>query len=406
MLLPTNLRAHPLKFLLQIEWIILGLAVLVELLIVEVRQFPHMPALNGVGLLIFFLLGLQLPKRSPAKFCYLAAEIVLALLLSWVGGVRLFQVLFLVIVMRNCMLFEGMTGAMMTGGVYVLYAITQLHRLSYTFPMREGASLGWFSLLLFFGLMMLFLQMLVRVILQERRGREQLAIANERLRQYALKIEDQATLQERNRIAREIHDALGHSLTAFNLHVDAVSRLFDEDPTEAKSFLHEAKQIGAQALKDVRQSVSTLRSDIFQEQSLETALLSLIEEFRRTTRIQPNWYCQVPDNLPPALKVSLYRILQEALTNICKYADATQVEISIEVQWETQPYLKLMIEDNGQGFELNQTKTGFGLQGIQERTEALAGCLQIQTKPQLGCRIIACFPIHTSLRNHDSSLSR
>jgi signal transduction histidine kinase len=307
--------------------------------------------------------------------------------------------------MRNCTLFKGGIDIVVTIAIYSLYAITQLNRLSntfpaYTFPVR-GIRLAWLSLLLLFGLMVVFLQMLVRVVLQERRGREQLAIANNQLRQYALKIEDQATLQERNRIAREIHDSLGHSLTAFNLHLEAVLRLFDTDPTEAKALLSEAKQIGSQALQDVRQSVSTLRSDLLQGRSLEAGLSLLMEDFQRSTSITPELRFQTKCNLPTSLNVAIYRIVQEALTNICKYARATEVEITIETLLETKPSLQIKIRDNGEGFELNQTRTGFGLQGMQERTNALSGNIEILTMPQQGCQIIARFPIHLPISDYD-----
>lgn len=260
MILSPDLRSHPLKFLLRLEWILLLLLVLMEILAIEVEQLSQKPGLNAVGLAIFFLLGLRLPERFSLKLLYLILEIGLVLLLTLVGGVRLFQLLFVAIVMRNCILFEGALSLAVTSALYLLYAIAQFHRFTYVFPFKERIVVAWLSFVLVFGLMVIFLQMLVRVVLSERRGREKLAIANKRLRQYALKIEDRVTLQERNRIAREIHDSLGHSLTVYNLHIETVSRLFETDPTEAKALLSEAKQFGSQALRDVRQSVSTLRS--------------------------------------------------------------------------------------------------------------------------------------------------
>jgi signal transduction histidine kinase len=399
MRVPVDLRSHPLKFLLRLEWIILGLLALLELPALPVLPLPRLPTISIVGLIVFSLLGLRLPKQLTHKLLYLGLEISLVLVLSWVSGVRLFQVLFLVIVMRNCILFEGISNTIVTSGVFLLYATTQLHRLMLTLP-KAGIVWGrvgliWVSLMLLFGLIIVFLQMLVYAILQERRGREQLAIANAQLRTYALKIEDQATLQERNRIAREIHDSLGHSLTVFNLHVEAALRLWEAEPREAKALLTEAKQISAQALQEVRQSVSTLRTDVFQGRSLAAAIASLIEDFQRSTQIVPHQQIQHCDHLPEALQVAAYRIIQEALTNIAKYSQATDVEIAIETNLTNQNALEICIKDNGIGFDINQTKTGFGLQGIQERTQNLSGTLQILTAPRQGCKIIAQFPIYS-----------
>jgi signal transduction histidine kinase len=394
----SRIKSHPLRFLLRLEWVVLGVLALIEIPAIEIAQLPRMPILNLFGIILFVGLGLRLPKRFSTKLLYLLLEIGLVLILAWVGGVRLFQVLFLVIVMRNCTLFEGLTSAVFTGVVFSLYAITQLHRLSYTLPaagfLWDRVGLAWLSLLLLFGLIVLFLQLLVSAVLQERQGREQLAIAHDRLRQYALKIEDQATLQERNRIAREIHDSLGHSLTVFNLHVEAALRLLETDPAETKALLIEAKQTGSQALREVRQSVSTLRSDLLQGRSLSVALSDLCADFQRSTGILPISQMQIPESLSEPLKITMYRIVQEALTNICKHAHATQVTIIIEPKLDFENSLQITIQDNGQGFDLNQAIVGFGLQGMQERVNALIGTLQILTAPQQGCQIIAHFPIH------------
>lgn len=116
---------------------------------------------------------------------------------------------------------------------------------------------------------------------------------------------------------------------------------------------------------------------MFQGRSLETALLSLIEDFQRSTGIVPKWDFKNHCKLPLSIDVAIYRIVQEALTNICKYAGATEVKIAIETLFDTEPVLQVSISDNGRGFDINQAKTGFGLQGMQERTEALSGTIQI-----------------------------
>jgi two-component system, sensor histidine kinase and response regulator len=97
--------------------------------------------------------------------------------------------------------------------------------------------------------------------------------------------------------------------------------------------------------------------------------------------------------------------VQEALTNICQYSQATQVEIIIETLLATESVLQISIRDNGQGFNINQTKTGFGLQGMQEQTNVFAGSIQILTAPQQGCQIIARFPIYLTRSRYDSHIT-
>jgi signal transduction histidine kinase len=251
------------------------------------------------------------------------------------------------------------------------------------------------SFAILFGLALVFLQLLVDAVLSERQSREKLAITNDKLeranaqlRQYALRIEDIATLQERNRIAREIHDSLGHSLTVLNLHLEAAWKLWNSDLDEATEFLVEAKQLGSTALNDVRQSVFALRSDPLESQSLEEAITSLSENFRRSTGVSPKSSITVSYPIPAEVKTVVYRIVQEALTNICKYAAATEVKIQICTTTD----LHLVITDNGKGFNFNQNTTGFGLQGMRERTLALGGKFEVVTFPASGCKIIVNLP--------------
>jgi signal transduction histidine kinase len=107
---------------------------------------------------------------------------------------------------------------------------------------------------------------------------EELAVANAQLREYTLRIEELATVQERNRIARDIHDSVGHALTVLNLHLEAALKLWQTDPESATEFLTEAKQLGSHALKEVRQSISTLRVDPLVGLSLPDAIADLVED--------------------------------------------------------------------------------------------------------------------------------
>jgi signal transduction histidine kinase len=237
---------------------------------------------------------------------------------------------------------------------------------------------------------LLFLQLLVNAILAERQSREQLALANAQLRQYALRIEDIATLQERNRIAREIHDSLGHALTVLNLHLEAALKLQQSDPEAATEFLADAKQLGSTALEEVRRSVAALRCDPLQGQTLADAIASLTDEFQRSTGISPQCHLEQQSALPPEVKTAVYRIVQEALTNIYKYAEASEVKVELTA---TASELHLIVADNGKGFDRDRNTTGFGLAGMRERTLALGGHFEIVTAPGAGCQIIATIPL-------------
>ena len=229
-----------------------------------------------------------------------------------------------------------------------------------------------------------------------RQSREELEATHEQLtntlaqlRQYAVRIEDQATLQERNRIAREIHDGLGHTLAAQTIQINNSLLFWNSDQDKALTFLKQAKQLGSEALLEVRKSVSVLRSTPLQGQSLETAIDTLLKSFQQMTDMNASKMIQLPLSLPPDINTMLYRIVQESLTNIHKHAQATQVDIGL---YQRGGLICLTIDDNGKGFHPTQNTTGFGLQGMRERAIALGGQFTIQSQPGNGCRVSVALP--------------
>jgi len=393
-----SLRSHPLRLLLYLEWSLLAIAFLGEVFRASLFRIPNVPALNLTCIAAFAALGLSLPDdKLSNKILYTISEFLLTIVAVRIGLLRLFPVLYIAIAIRSCFIFERRGRTLVTALVYLACLANLFERLQYRPVVRQFGLLASERLLLlsimtalFLGLMLVFLQLFVEAILAERQSRDRLAIAHARLREYALRVEDVATLQERNRIAREIHDSLGHSLTAFNLHLEAALRLLDRDPQEAKELLVEAKQLGATALHEVRQSVSALRSDPLQGKSLEEAIAALREDFQRSTGIVPEVAISLEQDVPDSCKTAAFRIVQEALTNICKYAQATAVSIKLATRAQV---LQIAVSDNGRGFQPEQTTTGFGLQGMQERARSLRGQCQIKTAPGKGCTIRVKLPL-------------
>ncbi|KOP26796.1 hypothetical protein AMR41_08745 [Hapalosiphon sp. MRB220] len=210
------------------------------------------------------------------------------------------------------------------------------------------------------------------------------------LRQYLLEIEELAAVQERKRIAREIHDSLGNALTSLNIQLQTARKLWHIDPSQAEQFLTEAQKLGSVAIHEVRQSVSALRTNETQEKSLEELITPVIKNFHQTTGILPSTSISLSIPLPIKVVTTIYRIVQESLTNICKYAQATKVEILVNVNLNS---VLLVVRDNGQGFSLSQRKTGFGIQGIKERVTALQGNFNIETELGNGCKLTVELPL-------------
>lgn len=391
---PIQIHNHPFRFLLHLEWVLLVIAILSEASPYPFYRIPREPLLMILSMVGFGMMGLRIPTgKQFYKVLYTIIEILLIVLTVIAGGIRLFPLLYIVLVIRSCLIFALPERLFVTGLSFFLFVITLLDWLQ-QFPARrliqERFRYIFLGYALLFALTLAFVLLLMNALLTERQSREKLALANEQLRKYALRIENQATLQERNRIAREIHDSLGHSLTALNLQLETALKLWSTDPTKATNFLVQAKRLGSTALQDVRHSVSAMRSDPLQGRSLEEAIASLTLDFQRSTGISPSCNLVLGRPIPPEMIPAIYRIVQEALTNICKYAQATEIKIQLLAS-STQ--LELMIEDNGKGFNVNQNISGFGLQGMRERTLALGGKFEINSAPGSGCRITAKFKL-------------
>ncbi len=392
-------RSSPIQLLLQLEWVLLAAAAIVQILFKTANLGTGVAIFNLIGLVIFGGMRAIFPDRWIHKLLYTAAEFGLLLLLTFVGNIPSPALLYVVLTIRNCLLLAGQDEiqrrwrSIVTALAFVVCILAQSHRLWADRPIvkipPEQLGAVWIGFTIVLGLVFLFLQLLVDAVLSERKGQEQLAAANTQLRQYALRVEELATVQERNRIARDIHDSLGHSLTVFNIHIAAALRLLHTDPAEAEDLLVEVKQLGTQALQDVRESVSLLRSDPLQGRSIPEAIECLITEFQRTTGIVPTYRLEIDRPLSTELTFTLYRLIQESLTNICKHAAATEVAIGIH---QTTTEIHAIVQDNGKGFDLTHHPAGFGLQGMHERTLALAGELKIKTSPGRGCHIQAIFP--------------
>jgi signal transduction histidine kinase len=419
------LMRHPLRSLLYIEWILFAVVMALE---VSPRDGQMLePKWLNIGIVVLLaVMGLRLPAgKLLVRILYTIAQIIPVFVAAAIG-MRPVGLLLIIVVIRSYLIFDRKYRLWITGGIFALYLTTMnlfpYHQRSHatrgfrdrvgitttnqrstatgsaptidrpsdssqeTRRERDGFRWGFVSL---FGGILLSLQLLVDRILAEKQAKEELAIANQRIRSYALRAQENGSLQERNRIAREIHDSLGHSLTALNLHLEMAVKLSQVKPEKSREVLVEAKRLGSIALRDVRQSVSALRSDPMHNQDLPTAIHKLADEFKLSNYIQPICYLDLPEHLPPSVAITIYRIIQEALTNISKYAHATEVKIDIRTESNS---IELQITDNGRGFIPTNNLTGFGLQGMRERVLSLQGEFDLISAPDRGCQILASIP--------------
>jgi signal transduction histidine kinase len=388
-----KIHPTPFLFLLYTEWVMLASCGF--LAIVETFEKNYLPVQHIFILLTLGVMGLMLPYGKPwAKIAYTIAEIALIFYGTMLGYLHILPTLYLIVVMRSCFIFNLAARWAIAILSFVLYVA---HQVEYAYSLRiflnaEGFQRFWMhqlSELLMFALGLLLVLRLANTLFAERHTQRKLASAHEQLREYALQIEDFAAVQERNRIAREIHDSLGHALTALNVQLQTANKLWQVDVSRARTFLSQAQRLGEIAIKEVRQSVNTLRADFQEEEPLEDAIASLIEDFKQATGITIQKRININVVLPSSVVKALYRIVQEALTNICKHAQATEVCIELNTNLEA---VNLAIADNGKGFDLDCQKKGFGLQGMQERVAALQGSLRLESSYGKGCQLYIQIP--------------
>jgi signal transduction histidine kinase len=400
---------HPLRLLLYIEWIFFA-GVMVWEVAPHRLDITAPPVWLNIGILVLLaVMGLRLPTagRLLFKFAYIIAQVMLISVVILIGKNPFFGLLYIVVMFRSYLILGRQYRLWILASVFALSIITvnssSPHRMLRgnkaiphvqlaDRPFSPGGRRDDFKwgFVFMFGGILLSLQLLVDRIVAEKQAKEELSIANQRIRSYAIKAQEMGSLQERNRIAREIHDSLGHSLTALNLHLEMALKLSQVKPEKSRAVLAEAKRLGSIALKDVRQSVSAMRSDPLQNQDLPTAIQKLADEFEFSNHLKPLCHLETMPHISQPIATTIYRIVQEALTNISKYAQASEVKIEI---YHRPTELELRIIDNGRGFIPTNNITGFGLQGMRERVLSLQGRFAIISEPNQGCQIVAIIPV-------------
>jgi signal transduction histidine kinase len=212
--------------------------------------------------------------------------------------------------------------------------------------------------------------------------------ANQQLREYAVQAEELAVTRERNRLAREIHDGLGHYLTTVHMEIQAARAVMDRDPVQAKKMLEKAQILTQDALTDVRSSVAALRASPDENLPLPEMIDKLLKNCSAMDLETDLRVVGTPHPLSPQVYLTLFRAAQEAINNIGKHSKATLVWVQLD--YLTVGHVRLMVQDNGVGAE--QIEGGFGLLGVRERINLLNGKFTIQTAKNEGFRLEITVP--------------
>jgi signal transduction histidine kinase len=245
------------------------------------------------------------------------------------------------------------------------------------------------------SVIILFVAVLARMRLNEQWAREQaerlmgeLEQANTQLAAYATQAEELAMTQERNRLAREIHDNLGHYLTVVNVQIEAAKVVLGSEPESALDALNKAQGLAQKGLTRVRESVAALRESPVSNRPLGEAIASLVEEAQSTGIVTEFRVTGEVRSLDNKRALALYRAAQEGLTNVRRHGRASRVDVLLDYQRDQ---VSLVVKDNGVGAD--ETSGGFGLLGIRERIGLLGGRVEISTAVGAGFCLTAVVPV-------------
>jgi signal transduction histidine kinase len=213
------------------------------------------------------------------------------------------------------------------------------------------------------------------------------SVENARLYQQAQEV---AAFEERNRLARELHDSVSQALYGIALGTRTARILYDRDPAKVIEPLDYVKSLAQAALTEMRALIFELRPESLENEGLVMALTKQAESVQARHGIQVQVELGEEPSYPVEMKEALYRIAREALHNIVKHANATQIKLCVS---QADTMVLLEIHDNGKGFDPGGKFPGhLGLQSMRERTERLDGTFTIESAPGQGTHIRVQIP--------------
>jgi signal transduction histidine kinase len=346
-------------------------------------------------LLAFAILQVRGPDEESPTWqihLYLGVQgVLVAILLFLVPGWTMFPVLYCILSAQAVLFLSPNPGLIWI----VVYVLVTAASFAIRIAWQEGP-----PALVLYGAINGFFAAYANALLRAHTARQEsqsllaeLQEAHAQLQEYSLRAEEMAVVEERNRLAREMHDTVGHRLTVASVQLEGAQRLCPTDPEQAASMVGTVREQVRKALSELRSTVATLRAPVEADLQLRSSLQRLTADFEAATgltvhRVLPD---EMP-SLPDAHRLALYRTAQEALTNVQKHAHASQVWLVLTT---SDRVITLLVSDDGQGVSLSAEQAGFGLRGLRERAEQLAGELHLEPRQGGGTQLSLRLPLPT-----------
>ena len=336
------------------------------------------------GLMLYVCLILLLTvecNNHPELVCKLILEFGIAIGISYTTGFGYVGMIVLLLLMNGNFLQVWL-------GVAPIETVWNYYRADHKVMM-----LGILNMLNLINMFVFIFYMVILALAHMSEKERILALnnelkeANSKLEEYAEESARMAETRERNRLAREIHDTLGHSLTGIITGIEACIMLMDIAPDATKEQLRAIAEVARTGIIDVRQSVKALHPDALETMDLENALRKLIDSTTRSTGVEiTSRFDGDLNNFNQDEEDVAYRVVQESITNAIRHGKATRIHVEIKRAGSN---LHILVKDNGIGCE--DIKPGFGLHHMKERVEMLGGDLDYISGD--GFEVLARIPI-------------
>jgi signal transduction histidine kinase len=220
----------------------------------------------------------------------------------------------------------------------------------------------------------IFISQLIQTL---RRQQASLKLANKQLAHYSTTVESLTTSRERNRIARELHDTLAHTLTGLSVSLETAKAYFDVNQSKSKELIDRSLSATRSGIEETRRALKSLRASPLEDLGLSLAIRQLAESAAGRSHL--NLSLKIPETIPvlsPEIEQCVFRTAQEAIENVCNHANARNLLVSLEYRNKE---VRLQIGDDGAGFNPDSpVEPGhFGLTGMKERAQAIGGHLDL-----------------------------
>ncbi|MBN1304114.1 MAG: sensor histidine kinase [Anaerolineales bacterium] len=323
---------------------------------------------------------------------YVIFQGLMAFIISWIGNdPGMVFALFMALIGESIGLLRFTRAGILAVAYY-------LGLLLFAYVWVVGWTVTWWWLLAVL-VSVTWVAVYVTLYIRQLEAREQaqallaeLEIANRQLSEYAARVEDLTLANERQRMARELHDTLSQGLAGLILQLEAADAHLNKKRTErAGAIIREAMQQARETLASARRAIGDLRTKVEDYPGLEQALEAEVERFRQATGLPCDLVVDLEHKISQRIVETVWRIVSEALTNVASHARASRAGVQVE---EFSGQVCLKVTDDGQSFDPLAVAAGhYGLLGMQERARLVGGSLEIACEPGKGTRVKVCLPM-------------